>query len=92
MRTYTRKWGKLHRQCVVDGRLREVVEECVALPGHEVFKYCDEEGEIKDVKSRKLNAYVKEVVSEEFTAKDFKTWIGTLVVAVKLAELGLPRT
>src|ERR671914_1525536 len=41
---YTGKWGKFHRQCVVDGRLREVVEECVALPGYEVFKYVDEEG------------------------------------------------
>jgi hypothetical protein len=36
-----------------------VVEECVAFPGYEVFKCCDEEGEIKDVKSRELNAYVK---------------------------------
>ena len=82
------KWGKFHRQCVVDGRLREVVEECAALPGYEVFKYVDEEGEVKDVKSRDLNAYVKEIIGEEFTAKDFRTWAGTLVAAVKLAELG----
>ncbi len=88
MRTYTGKWGKFQRQCVVDGRLREVVEECAALPGYEIFKYYDEEGEIKDVKSRELNAYVKEVIGEEFTAKDFRTWAGTLVAAVKLAELG----
>lgn len=85
---YNGKWGKFHRQCVVDERLREVVEECVALPGYEVFKYYDEEGEIKDVKSRELNAYIKEIIGEEFTAKDFRTWAGTLVAAVKLAELG----
>ena len=72
----------------MDERLREVVEECAALPGYEVFKYVDEEGEVKDVKSRNLNAYVKEVIGEEFTAKDFRTWAGTLVAAVKLAELG----
>ena len=72
----------------MDERLREVVEECAALPGYEVFKYVDEEGEVKDVKSRDLNAYVKEVIGEEFTAKDFRTWAGTLVAAVKLAELG----
>ncbi len=88
MRTYIGKRGKFQRQCVVDGRLREVVEECAALPGYEIFKYYDEEGEIKDVKSRELNAYVKEVIGEEFTAKDFRTWAGTLVAAVKLAELG----
>ena len=88
MRTYIGKWGKFQRQCVVDRRLREVVEECAALPGYEVFKYYDEDGEIKDVKSRDLNAYVKEVMGQEFTAKDFRTWAGTLVAAVKLAELG----
>ncbi len=88
MRTYTGKWGKFQRQCVTDKWLSEVVEECAALPGYEVFKYDDEDGEIKDVKSCGLNAYVKEVMGQEFTAKDFRTWAGTLVAAVKLAELG----
>ena len=65
-----------------------MVEECVAFPGYEVFKCCDEEGEIKDVKSRELNAYIKEVMGEESTAKDFRTWAGTLIAALKHAELG----
>jgi len=64
-----------------------VVEECVAVPRYEVFKCCDEEGEIKDVKFRELNAYIKEVIGEVFMAKDFRTWAGTLV-ALKLTELG----
>ena len=64
-----------------------MVEECVAFPGYEVFKCCDEEGEVKDVKSRELNAYIKEVIGEVFMAKDFRTWAGTLV-ALKLTELG----
>ncbi len=85
---YTGKWGKQQRRAVTDRKLRQIVEECAALPGYEVFKYIDEEGEIKDVKSRDLNAYVKEVIGGEFTAKDFRTWAGTLVAAVKLAELG----
>jgi DNA topoisomerase I len=88
VRTYTGKWGKFQRQCVTDRKLSEIVEECAALPGYEVFKYVDEDGEIKDVKSRDLNAYVKEIMGPEFTAKDFRTWAGTLVAAVKLAELG----
>jgi len=65
-----------------------VVEECVALPGYEIFKYCDEEDDIRDVKARDLNAYVKEVMGPEFTPKDFRTWAGTLFAAVKLAEIG----
>lgn len=85
---YTGKWGKHQRRCVVDRRLRRVVEECVRLPGYEVFKYLDDEGEVRDVKARDLNAYVKEVMGEEFSPKDFRTWAGTLLAAVKLAELG----
>jgi DNA topoisomerase I len=79
----------VHRKVVTDARLREIVEGCATLPGYEVFKYYDEEGEIRDVKSRDLNAYVKEVMGDEFTPKDFRTWAGTLIAAVKLAELGV---
>jgi DNA topoisomerase I len=85
---YTGKWGQEHRKAVTDVRLRRVVEECAALPGYEVFKYVDEEGEVRDVKSRDLNAYVKDVMGDEFTPKDFRTWAGTLIAAVKLAEIG----
>src|SRR5829696_600206 len=85
---YTGKWGQQQRKVVTDARLRRVVEECVELPGYEVFKYYDEAGEIRDVKSRDLNAYVKEVMGDEFSPKDFRTWAGTLFAAVKLAELG----
>jgi DNA topoisomerase I len=82
------KWGKFQRQCITDEKVSQIVEECSRLPGYEVFKYSDDEGELKDVKSRELNAYVKEVMGPDFTAKDFRTWAGTLVAAVKLAELG----
>ena len=74
---YTGKWGQQQRKAITDARLRRVVEECAALPGYEVFKYLDESGEVKDVKGRVLNAYVKEVMGEEFTPKDFRTWAGT---------------
>jgi DNA topoisomerase-1 len=86
---YTGKWGQQQRKVITDVRLRRVVEECVALPGYEVFKYYDDSGEIRDVKSRDLNAYVKEVMGDKFTPKDFRTWAGTLIAAVKLAEVGI---
>ena len=85
---YRGKWGQTQRKCVADARLREIVEECTALPGYEIFKYYDEAGEIKDVKARDLNAYIKEVMGNEFSPKDFRTWAGTLIAALKLAELG----
>ena len=82
------KWGKEHRKAVTDATLRRIVGECADLPGYEIFKYRDDSGEVRDVKARDLNAYVKEVMGEEFTPKDFRTWAGTLIAAVKLAELG----
>jgi DNA topoisomerase-1 len=85
---YTGKWGQVQRKVVTDARLRRIVEECVALPGHEIFKYRDEGGDVRDVKARDLNAYIKEVMGPEFTPKDFRTWAGTLFAAVKLAEIG----
>ena len=78
----------MQRKCVADTRLREIVEECAALPGYEIFKYRDEAGEVKDIKARDLNAYIKEVMGNEFSPKDFRTWAGTLIAALKLAELG----
>jgi DNA topoisomerase I len=86
---YTGKWGQVHRKVVTDAKLRRIVEECAALPGYEIFKYRDDSGEIRDVRSRDLNAYVKEVMGEEFTPKDFRTWAGTLIAAIKLAEVGV---
>ena len=86
---YTGKWGQVQRKAVTDARLRRIVEECAALPGYEIFKYLDESGEVKNAKARDLNAYVKEVMGEEFTPKDFRTWAGTLFAAVKLAEIGI---
>lgn len=85
---YTGKWGQVHCKAITDRRIRRVVEECMDLPGYEVFKYLDESGAVRDVKSRDLNAYTKEVMGEEFTAKDFRTWAGTLIAATMLARLG----
>lgn len=85
---YAGKWGQVQRKAVTDRKLRWIVEECVSLPGYEIFKYYDGDGELKDVKSRDLNSYIKEIMGDEFTAKDFRTWAGTLFAALKLAELG----
>jgi DNA topoisomerase I len=78
----------VQRKVIIDARLRRKVEEGMALPGYEIFKYLDQSGEVRDAKARDLNACLKEVMGEEFTPKDFRTWAGTLFAAVKLAEIG----
>ena len=58
------------------------------LPGYEVFKYLDEDGDVVDVRSGDVNAYIKEQMGEDFSAKDFRTWAGTVAAAVALSEVG----
>lgn len=83
---YRGKSGKVHHQEIVDGRLAKIVSEIDNLPGYEIFKYYDAKGELVDVKSDDLNAYIKEIMGGDFSAKDFRTWAGTLIAAVALAE------
>lgn len=71
---------------IEDARLAKVVKQCQALPGYEIFEYEDEEKRRHDVKSNDINEYIKTVCGEEFTAKDFRTWAGTLLAAKALRE------
>jgi DNA topoisomerase-1 len=83
--------GKSHQDQVrevEDARLAKIVAELDHLPGYEVFKYYDKQGKLVDVRSDDLNAYIKEVMGYDFSAKDFRTWAGTLIAAVALAEIG----
>jgi DNA topoisomerase-1 len=82
------KGGINHHAEVTDARLARVVAEMDELPGYEVFKYLDEHGEVVDVRSGDVNAYIKEVMGEDFSAKDFRTWAGTVAAAVALSEVG----
>ena len=85
---FTGKGGIDHHAEVTDARLARVVAEMDELPGYEVFKYIDEDGEVVDVRSGDVNAYIKEVMGEDFSAKDFRTWAGTVAAAVALSEVG----
>jgi len=82
------KSGQEQRKAVTDARLRRVEEECRDLPGYEVFKYLDDSGGVRDVRSRDLNAYVKEAVGPQFTGEDLRTWAGPLIAASTLPGLG----
>ena len=82
------KGGKHHTVDVSDRRLAAVVRRCQDLPGYELFQYLDEDGQRQAIDSADVNAYLREIGGEEFTAKDFRTWGGTVLAAFALAGPG----
>ena len=79
------KSGVAHAIDLHDVRLARIVKACRDLPGHELFQYVDEDGTRQIVDSADVNAYLREVSGEDFTAKDFRTWAGTVLTAKALA-------
>jgi DNA topoisomerase-1 len=79
------KSGIVHRVDCRDARIARIVKRCRDLPGYELFQYVDESGERRAVESSDVNDYVREACGEAFTAKDFRTWAGTVLVACALA-------
>ena len=81
------KSGVEHEIDLDDARLAEIVRQCHELPGQELFQYLDDAGDWHDVNSAHVNDYLHEIAGEEFTAKDFRTWSGTVLAATALAGL-----
>jgi len=82
------KAGKMHAVAVEDRRLARIVRQCQELPGHELFQYVDDGGERRAVSSEDVNEYLHDIAGEDFSAKDFRTWNGTVLAACFLRELG----
>ncbi len=80
------KSGKEWNLSMHDKRIAAIVKRCAEIPGHELFKYIDGNGDIHDVTSQNVNDYLKEVSNNDFTAKDFRTWSGTVLAAIALNE------
>jgi DNA topoisomerase-1 len=80
------KSGKEHRIGLRDRRLAAIVRRCQELPGHELFQYLDGEGNRHSIESADVNAYLREISGQDFTAKDFRTWAGTVLTAQALQE------
>lgn len=85
------KGGVVHVVGVRDRRLSAVVRRCQELPGQELFEWVDDEGGIHDVRSEDVNDYIHEATGGPFTAKDFRTWAGTVLAyrALRAAEPSL---
>jgi DNA topoisomerase I len=86
------KSGKEHTYVVQDKKLARIVKRLQDLPGHELFEYLDEHNEVRSVESADVNEYLREITKEDFTAKDFRTWWGTVVTIEVLKELGETET
>lgn len=82
------KSGKEHSVVIQDRRLARIVRRCQDLPGHELFQYLDEKGECQCIGSADVNSYLREISGQDFTAKDFRTWAGTLLAVQALEQLG----
>ena len=78
------KSGKIHKTGFNDRRLARVLKACQDIPGQRLFQYVDEAGERHAVESADVNAYVRETLGEDFSAKDFRTWAGTVTAAQAL--------
>ena len=82
------KSGKERELSLSDARLARIVKRCQDLPGQELFQYIDENGVRGSVGSRDVNEYLRNATGFDFTAKDFRTWAGTVLAARALRELG----
>jgi DNA topoisomerase I len=82
------KSGVEHDIELSDRRLTKIIKCCQDLPGYELFQYIDEDGKRQTIDSADVNDYLREITGEDFTAKDFRTWSGTVETALALEELG----
>lgn len=81
------KSGQEHDVSIRNRSLARVVKSCLELPGQELFRYENEVGELRTVSSGDVNAYLHDVLGEGHSAKDFRTWAGTVLTAERLAQL-----
>ena len=86
------KSGKYHETEVDDPRIVHIVRKCQDIEGQELFQYLDENGEGVPIGSADVNEYLREVTGQEFSAKDFRTWAGTVLACTELAGAEVAET
>ena len=84
---FTGKSGKQWSLQVRDRRIAKIIKACQELPGQELIQYVGEEGTCRDVTSTDVNDYLREITGKDITAKDFRTWAGTVLAAMALNEI-----
>jgi DNA topoisomerase I len=86
------KSGQVSEVSVSDPRVARIVRRCLEIPGQELFQYADERGRIRSLGSGDVNEYLREIAGEGFTAKDFRTWAGSVAACAELARCEPPRS
>jgi DNA topoisomerase I len=84
------KSGVEHNVAIVDPRLAKIIQRCQDLPGFELFQYMDEAGKRQAITSDDVNEHLREITGRDVTAKDFRTWGGTMHAAIALQAMGTP--
>jgi DNA topoisomerase-1 len=87
--TFRGKSGVEHNLAIVDPRLAKIIQRCQELPGYELFQYVDEAGKRQAITSDDVNAHLREITGRDVTAKDFRTWGGTMHAAIALQSMGV---
>jgi DNA topoisomerase-1 len=86
------KSGVEHDIEISDRRLARIVKNCQDIPGQELFQYIDDDGQRQSIDSGDVNDYLREITGQDFTAKDFRTWGGTVLASLELHEIGIAET
>jgi DNA topoisomerase-1 len=86
------KSGVAHRVAVSDRRIARIIQRCQELPGEVLFQYLDDDGRRQVVDAGDVNEYLRETTGRDVTAKDFRTWAGTMLAAESLRTMGPART
>ena len=89
--TFRGKSARKHEISVRDPQLARIVRRCQDMPGQDLFLYEDADGHVHDVRSQDVNEYLRAISGEDFTAKDFRTWAGTVLAAISLRTLPATR-
>jgi DNA topoisomerase-1 len=84
--TFRGKSGKDWSLTITDRRLARIVKSCRDIPGYELFQYIDEDGQRQTIDSADVNEYLRETSGQDFSAKDFRTWAGTVLATLALQE------
>lgn len=82
------KSGVVHSVAIHDRRLAKIVQQCQSLPGQELFQYVDESGKRQEITSSDVNDYLHHITGHAVTAKDFRTWAGTMRAAIAFRDAG----